>query len=140
MTPNSPIKLVSELLDLPLLDVDGKYCGIVDDVELQGGAGKDLELKALQVGPGAYRGRVPSWLMSLVKAFAGERIVREHDNEQTFESLGVVDQLAQHLERVDHSRRGVTNIFAGDAHSAKDLTNVERDANLRALAKPQPPA
>jgi len=75
MTPNSPIKLVSELLDLPLLDVDGKYCGIVDDVELQGGAGKDLELKALQVGPGAYRGRMPSWLMSLVKAFAGERIV-----------------------------------------------------------------
>src|SRR6185437_11343590 len=72
--------------------------------------------------------------------FAGERIVREHDNEQTFESLGVVDQLAQHLERVDHSRRGVTNTFAGDAHSAKDLTNVERDANPRALAKPQPPA
>src|SRR4029078_1359057 len=75
MTPNSPIKLVSELLDLPLLDVDGKYCGIVDDVELQGGAGKDLELKALQAGPGAYRGRMPSWAMSLVKAFAGERIV-----------------------------------------------------------------
>src|SRR4029078_444841 len=74
MTPNSPIKLVSELLDLPLLDVDGKYCGIVDDVELQGGAGKDLELKALQVGPGAYRGRVPSSRVALLTACARESI------------------------------------------------------------------
>ena len=30
MTPKAPIKLVSELLDLPLLDAEGKYCGIVD--------------------------------------------------------------------------------------------------------------
>ena len=76
MTPRGSIKLVCELLDLPLVDVEGKHCGIVDDVEFQGGAGKDLELKALLVGPGAYRGRMPSWLMPLVKAIAGERIVK----------------------------------------------------------------
>ena len=73
MTPKAPIKLVSELLDLPLLDAEGKYCGIVDDVELQGGAGKDLELKALLVGPGAYRGRMPAWLMPLDKHEAHEK-------------------------------------------------------------------
>ena len=39
MTPDSPIKLVSELLDLPLYDSEGKYCGIVDDVELDGAPG-----------------------------------------------------------------------------------------------------
>ena len=76
MTPDSRIKLVSELLDLPLFDMEGRYCGIVDDVELEGGAGKALELKALLVGPGAYKGRLPGWAMRLVKLVAGDRVVR----------------------------------------------------------------
>ena len=76
MKPESLIKLVSELLDLPLYDVDGKYCGVVDDVELTGGPGKDLKLKALLVGPGAYKGRLPGWAMWLVTKIAGNRITR----------------------------------------------------------------
>jgi sporulation protein YlmC with PRC-barrel domain len=76
MTPDSPIKLVSELLDLPLFDTEGKYCGIVDDVELDGAPGKPLKLKALLVGPGAYVGRMPAWAMWLVKRIAGDRITR----------------------------------------------------------------
>src|SRR4051812_18163996 len=76
MTPDSPIKLVSELLDLPLLDSEGKYCGVVDDVELNGGVGKDLTLKALLVGPGAYGGRMPRLAMRIVKWIAGDRLVR----------------------------------------------------------------
>ena len=76
MTPDSPIKLVSELLDLPLFDSEEKYCGIVDDVEMRGGPGKDLELKALLVGPGAYAGRLPGWAMRLVKLTAGDRLTR----------------------------------------------------------------
>jgi sporulation protein YlmC with PRC-barrel domain len=76
MTPDSPIKLVSELLDLPLYDSEGKYCGVVDDVELSGGPGKALELKALLVGPGAYAARLPRWAMGLVKLVAGDRLTR----------------------------------------------------------------
>ena len=76
MTPDSPIKLVSELLDLPLFDSEEKYCGIVDDIELSGGPGKDLKLKALLVGPGAYAGRMPGWAMALVKLVAGDRLTR----------------------------------------------------------------
>ena len=76
MTPDSPIKLVSELLDLPLIDSEEKYCGIVDDVEMSGGAGKELRLKALLVGPGAYAGRLPRWAMALVKLVAGDRLTR----------------------------------------------------------------
>jgi sporulation protein YlmC with PRC-barrel domain len=76
MTPDSPIKLVSELLDLPLYDSDGKFSGIVDDVELEGAPGKALRLKALLVGPGAYSGRLPQWAMGLVKRIAGERMTR----------------------------------------------------------------
>jgi sporulation protein YlmC with PRC-barrel domain len=40
MKPSDRIKLVSQLLDLPLIDSDGNYCGIVDDIELDGGPGK----------------------------------------------------------------------------------------------------
>ena len=76
MKPADPIKLVAELLDLPLMDSEGKYCGIVDDVEFAGGPGKPLNLKALLVGPGAYSGRMPRWLMAIVKAVAGDRLVR----------------------------------------------------------------
>jgi sporulation protein YlmC with PRC-barrel domain len=76
LTPDSLIKLVSELLDLPLYDNEGKYCGVVDDVELSGGPGKELKLNALLVGPGAYAGRLPGWAMRLVKLIAGDRLTR----------------------------------------------------------------
>jgi len=76
MSPDSRIKLVSELLDLPLLDTEGVYCGIVDDVELEGGPGKELKLKALLVGPGAYAGRMPLWAIWVVRKIAGNRLTR----------------------------------------------------------------
>jgi sporulation protein YlmC with PRC-barrel domain len=76
MKPDAPIKLVSELLDLPLYDVEGNYAGVVDDVEFSGDAGKDLKLKALLVGPGAYKARLPAWAMWLVRMIAGDRITR----------------------------------------------------------------
>jgi sporulation protein YlmC with PRC-barrel domain len=76
VTPDSPIKLVSELLDLPLIDSEGKYCGVVDDVEFAGSAGKPLKLKGLLVGPGAYAGRLPAWAMRVVEIVAGDRVVR----------------------------------------------------------------
>jgi sporulation protein YlmC with PRC-barrel domain len=76
MNPDSPIKLVSELLDLPLFDMEGRYCGVVDDVEMSGGPGKELKVKALLVGPGAYAGRLPRWAMWLVKRIAGDRLTR----------------------------------------------------------------
>jgi sporulation protein YlmC with PRC-barrel domain len=92
MTPDSPMKLVSELLDLPLYDTEGKYCGIVDDVELQGGPGRELQLKALLIGPGAYSGRMPAWAMRIVAKLAGNRLTRvPMDKVRTIQS-------AVHLE------------------------------------------
>lgn len=76
MKPDGAIKLVSELLDLPISDSDGQWCGVVDDVELDGQPGKPLRLKALLVGPGAYSGRMPRWAMWLVDKVAGNRVVR----------------------------------------------------------------
>ena len=76
MRPSAPIKLVAELLDLPIQDKDGRWCGIVDDVELTGAAGKDTRIAALLVGPGAYEGRMAGWLYWLVRKIAGDRIAR----------------------------------------------------------------
>lgn len=76
MRPTDPIKLVAELLDLPIQDKEGRYCGIVDDVELAGAPGKEMRLAALLVGPGAYEGRLPAWCYWFVRKIAGDRIVR----------------------------------------------------------------
>jgi sporulation protein YlmC with PRC-barrel domain len=76
MKPSGSIKLVGQLLDLPIIDKDGNYSGVVDDIELTGGPGKQLRLTALLVGPGAYEGRMPKWAMWLVGRIAGDRITR----------------------------------------------------------------
>jgi sporulation protein YlmC with PRC-barrel domain len=76
MRPGDPIKLVSELLDLPIQDKDGRWCGIVDDVELRGNAGEEMRIAALLVGPGAYQGRLPGWAYWLVTRIAGDRLTR----------------------------------------------------------------
>lgn len=76
MKASDSIKLVSQLLDLPITDRDGEWCGVVDDVELSGSAGKEMRIKALLVGPGAYKGRMPGWLFAITRAILGDRIVR----------------------------------------------------------------
>ncbi len=76
MRPDGRIKLVSELLDLPLLDKDNRWCGIVDDIEFDGGAGEDMRVKAILVGPGTYKGRMPAWLFTLFRLVGGDRISR----------------------------------------------------------------
>jgi len=76
MKPSDSIKLFGGLLDLPILDKDGRYCGIVDDIELDEKAKGPPTIAYLLVGPGAYRGRLPAWAMRLVAVFAGTRITR----------------------------------------------------------------
>jgi sporulation protein YlmC with PRC-barrel domain len=76
MKPDGPIKLVSQLLDLPIIDSDGNYCGVVDDVDLSGKPGAKLTVRALLVGPGAYSGRLPRWIMSIIRMIVGDRAVQ----------------------------------------------------------------
>ena len=76
MNRGDPFKLVSQLLDLPIVDKDERSCGVVDDVELEGSAGKEMRVAALLVGPGAYEGRMPGWMYWLVRKIAGDRMAR----------------------------------------------------------------
>ena len=98
MKPTAPIKLVSQLLDLPILDKDDRWCGIVDDVELEGSAGKDMRIKALLVGPGAYEGRMPGWMFWLVDQLAGSRIALVPFDQ--IETIGAAVHLQCAAERV----------------------------------------
>jgi sporulation protein YlmC with PRC-barrel domain len=93
-----PIKLVSQLVDLPIVDKDERSCGIVDDVELDGAAGKETRIKALLVGPGAYRRRMPGWLYWLVRRVAGDRMARVPATE--IMEIGAVVKLKCAAEKV----------------------------------------
>ena len=110
MKPTGTLKLVSQLLDLPLLDSNGEYCGIVDDIELDGGPGKELKLKALLVGPGAYDRRMPGWAFAVVRLIAGDRITRvpidRIDSIRSFVQLGcTANELGLH--RSENKARGL---------------------------------
>jgi sporulation protein YlmC with PRC-barrel domain len=76
MSALGDIKIVSQLLDLPIIDKDERSCGIVDDVELKGSPGKEMRIEAILVGPGAYEGRMPGWLFWLTRKIAGDRMAR----------------------------------------------------------------
>ena len=62
------IDLGLNLLDHQLLDAEGRRCGKVDDIALEGAPGEELEVVAILCGPGVWRaragviGRVASWL------------------------------------------------------------------------------
>ena len=80
MSALDEVKIVSQLLDLQIIDKDERSCGVVDDIEL-GGDDKQLRVEALLVGPGAYEGRMPKWLYWLVTKIAGDRMARVPANQ-----------------------------------------------------------
>jgi sporulation protein YlmC with PRC-barrel domain len=88
MKPTGRLQLIADLRDLQIVDCDQENCGIVDDLELTGKPGGKLEVKAILVGPGAYRNRLPRWLAWLVALVAGEGLVRVPWGE--VESIGSV--------------------------------------------------
>lgn len=61
--------LVYRVLDEQLVDVDGRRCGRVDDLEFQGGVGGPPRLQTILSGSGAWLRRLPRPLRAL-----GERI------------------------------------------------------------------
>ena len=76
MKANDRLRLIDQVRDLQIIDVDGCNCGIVDDVELDGAAGGELVIAAVLVGPGAYASRLPRWAMALIRLGAGDGCVR----------------------------------------------------------------
>lgn len=68
MNREGPIFIAHRLLDEQILDCDGRRCGRVDDIELQGSPPR---VSALLVGEGLYPRRLPSWLRGPARRLAG---------------------------------------------------------------------
>lgn len=62
------IDIALKVLDHQILDYEGRRCGKVDDVEIEGGPGEQAQVSAILVGPGWWPqragriGRVARWL------------------------------------------------------------------------------
>lgn len=69
------------LLDNEIVDSDGRRCGRVDDVELDGEPGEKMVLAAVLTGPGAMRRRFPRRLWRLMDRLLTDRVVRVSWNE-----------------------------------------------------------
>jgi hypothetical protein len=63
------------VLDHQLLDRDGRRCGNVDDLAIEGGPGERAKVVALYAGPGAWRGRAGP-LGRLAAWLGGRKVVR----------------------------------------------------------------
>jgi len=68
MTPER-MDLVYRVLDDQLVDVDGRRCGRVDDLEFDGGPGETARLSAILSGSGVWHRRLPRRLRAV-----GERV------------------------------------------------------------------
>jgi sporulation protein YlmC with PRC-barrel domain len=51
------LDLALGVLDHQLLDSDGRRCGNVDDLAIEGGPGEEAEVVAILSGPNVWRGR-----------------------------------------------------------------------------------
>jgi sporulation protein YlmC with PRC-barrel domain len=63
------------ILDHQLLDRDGRRCGNVDDLAIEGGAGDVPEVVAILCGPGYWPQRA-GWIGALASRIGGGRKVR----------------------------------------------------------------
>jgi hypothetical protein len=70
------LDMVRSVLDHEVVDSNEVPCGMVDDIEVEGGAGGELSVTALLVGVGAWADRLPRPFGSLAKLVRGRRVVR----------------------------------------------------------------
>jgi sporulation protein YlmC with PRC-barrel domain len=70
----SELDLAFGLLDHQLIDADGRRCGKVDDLAIEGGPGETPVVTAILVGPDAWKGR--GRLGRLAARLAGDGSVR----------------------------------------------------------------
>jgi sporulation protein YlmC with PRC-barrel domain len=54
------LDIVRQVLDHEVVDSNNLPCGMVDDLEVEGGPGGELRVTALLVGAGAWTRRLPS--------------------------------------------------------------------------------
>ena len=64
------------ILDDDLIDSEGRRCGKVDDVEIEGSFGEEAHIAAIVAGPGAWPGRLPGFLREIAQKVFAREVVR----------------------------------------------------------------
>lgn len=70
------IDVFRQVLDHAVIDADDWMCGMVDDIEIEGGVGEPLRITALLIGPGAWTPRLPALFARVLPHLVGTRCVR----------------------------------------------------------------
>lgn len=99
------LKLLSEVRDLQIVDRDGRYCGVCDDLELDRAPGGALTVHTLLVGPGVMARRLPGWAAYFLRRIAGKRVTRiPWDDVETINSRIILKTGADiyNLHAIDH--------------------------------------
>jgi sporulation protein YlmC with PRC-barrel domain len=112
------IDIALEVLDHQLLDKDGRRCGNVDDLAIEGGAGELPEVVAILVGPGYWPqragliGRLAGWVGGGGRVRVDWRDVRKLDSavelKRRATELGLGrgdDRLRPYLDKIPGARR-----------------------------------
>jgi sporulation protein YlmC with PRC-barrel domain len=115
---NSEIDIGLHVLDRQLLDKNGRRCGNVDDLEIEGGPGEEPEVVALLVGPGYWPqragliGKLAGWIGGGRRVRVDWSEVRKVDSavelkrEATELGLGRGDdRLRPYLEKIPGAHR-----------------------------------
>jgi len=74
MKPNY-LEMARQVLDRQVVDANNVPCGKVDDLQLEGGAGKQLKIKAILIGHGAAADRLPELAKLILRKVMGKRTV-----------------------------------------------------------------
>ena len=78
------------LLDAELIDVNGRRCGKVDDLELDGAPGGDARLSAILSGEGLWIDRLPLRLRSLGAKLLPKPVVGKNVHRVPWEAVDCV--------------------------------------------------
>ena len=91
------IDIALKILDHQILDREGRRCGNVDDLEIDGGPGDAPRVTAILVGPGVWPQRA-RWVGRLASFIGGGRRVRiPWEEVSEVESHVVVRKTAEQL-------------------------------------------
>jgi sporulation protein YlmC with PRC-barrel domain len=83
--------VVYRVLDSQLLDVEGRRCGRVDDLQFEGGVGEPTHLAAILSGHGTWSTRLPRRLRRLGRRVFGEPVWGSNARRVPWDQVDDVD-------------------------------------------------
>jgi sporulation protein YlmC with PRC-barrel domain len=81
------LDICRQVLDHEVVDSNNIPCGMVDDVELEGGPGGELKVTAILIGPGVWAERLPALTRFLVVKVFGR-----HKTRVPWEQVSVITE------------------------------------------------